>query len=150
MEQHICHKRRKRTHLDKKIFEHSESNRDDNNDSDNDVFINIDNIDKKNKYENDLTEILNNVNKLNIDPNKDLFTKIIKKIDDLEKKIETLYMVNIKIDTLKKDIDKILTEKDYIIENLKDEINDLKDQLKESKYNIDNIVSQKTIDNYYT
>ena len=150
MEQHICHKRRKRTHLDKKIFEYSESNRDDDNDFDNDVFINIDNIDKKNKYENDLTEILNNVNKLNIDPNKDLFTKIIKKIDDLEKKIETLYMVNIKIDTLKKDIDKILTEKDYIIENLKDEINDLKDQLKESKYNIDNIVSQKTIDNYYT
>lgn len=95
----------------------------------------------KDSNDEELLEILTNINKLNIDANKDLFLKIIKKIDDLSKKVDTLSMVNIKVDILKKNIDKILTEKDYIIENLRYEINDLKDQMKESK-----IDSEKDLD----
>jgi seryl-tRNA synthetase len=155
MDEHICFKRRKRSYSNESLLEYSDT------DSDEIFFdpkkrmnaidfkgINIQET-NNNKDDNDLVDLLNNINKLNIDSNKDLFTKIIKKISDLEKKVETILMVNVKIDTLKKDIDKILVEKDYVIENLKYEINDLKDQLKESKYNIDSI-TQKGINSYYS
>ena len=95
--------------------------------------------------DNDITEIINNISKLNID--NELFKKIIKKIDNLEKKVESLSLVNIKIDTLKKDIDKIMIEKDYIIDNLKIEVTELKNQLKE---NNNHIISSNNINNYYT
>lgn len=160
MDDHICFKRRKRSLSNDILLEYSDT------DSDEIFFdpkkrmnsidfkgINIQETNKnENENENDLVDLLNNINKLNIDSNKDLFTKILKRINDLEKKVETLFMVNIKIDTLKKDIDKILVEKDYVIENLKYEISDLKDQLKdqlkESKYNID-YLTHKSGDSYY-
>ena len=145
MDEHICFKRRKRSNSNEILLEYSDT------DSDEIFFdpkkrmnsidfkgINIQEIDNKNKNENenDLLDLLNNINKLNIDSNKDLFTKILNKINDLEKKVETLFMINVKIDTLKKDIDKILVEKDYVIDNLKYEITDLKDQLKDTKNDI--------------
>lgn len=39
---------------------------------------------------------------------------------------------------MQKNIDKILVEKDYVIEGLKDEINSLKNDIKETKYNNEN------------
>jgi hypothetical protein len=95
--------------------------------------------------DNNLTEILHNMDNLNINNQNDLFKKIIEKINNLEKKIETLCMVNVKIDELKKNIDKVLIEKDYVIENLSSEIIDLKSQIKEINYN--NITSN--INSYY-
>ena len=154
-EDHICFKRRKRSYSTDKILEYSDTDSDDNlfDPTTRTNSINFQGINIQqhtfNKDENDLVDLLNNINKLNIDSNKDLFTKIIKKINDLEKKVETLLMVNIKIDTLKKDIDKILVEKDYVIENLKYEIYDLKDQLRESNRNIDSI-NHKSINSYYS
>jgi len=155
IDKHICFKRRKRSYSNETLLEYSDT------DSDEILFdpkkrlnsidfkgINIQE-NNKNENENDLVDLLNNINKLNIDSNKDLFTKILKKINDLEKKVETLFMVNVKIDTLKKDIDKILVEKDYVIENLKYEITDLKDQLKDTKYDIDSI-THKNEDSYYS
>ena len=140
MTEHICFKRRKISYLE-------ESDSLEYSDSDNENKINInDEID--NKDDNSLKDILNNINKLNIDTNKYLVIKIINKIDNLEKKVDILSLVNIKIDTLKKDIDKILVEKDYIIENLKYEINDLKDQLKESKFN--DSLSQRSTNTYFS
>jgi len=152
MNEHICFKKLKRIRSNENLFDYgnniAQKQRSDsielNYSSDSSISS-----EKNNKDENDITEILNNINKLNIDNSNELFTKILKKISELEKKVETLCMVNIKIDTLKKDIDKILVEKDYVIENLKYEINDLKYQLKESKYESDSI-SCKKINDYYS
>jgi len=73
-----------------------------------------------------LDHLESEINQLKIDPNKELLTKIMDKMNNLEKKVDTLLTLNIKIDNLKRDIDKILIEKDYIIENLHYEINDMK------------------------
>jgi hypothetical protein len=160
VEENTCFKRKKRSYSNETILEYSDSDSEefvfnpknrrnviDFNGFNNSIISTANNLNSI-KDDNDLVEILSNINKLNIDSNKDLFTKIIQKIGDLEKKVETLQTVNIKIDMLKKDIDKILVEKDYVIENLKYEINDLKDQLKESNSNFDSI-THHTINNCY-
>ena len=156
MDEHICFKRRKISNSNEILLEYSDTDSDEiffdpkkRMNSINFKGINMQETNNQNENENDLLDLLNNINQLNIDSNKDLFTKILKKINDLEKKVETLFMVNIKIDTLKKDIDKILVEKDYVIENLKYEITDLKDQLKDTKYNIDSI-THKSEDSFYS
>jgi len=168
MDEYTCFKRRKRSYSNEILLEYSDTDSDEiffdpkkrmnsidfkgintqktNNKNENE---NENENENKNENENDLVDLLNNINKLNIDSNKDLFTKILKKINDLEKKVETFFMINIKIDTLKKDIDKILIEKDYVIENLKYEITDLKDQLKDTKNDID-LITHKSGDSYYS
>ena len=131
MDKHNTSKRRKISNSNEILLEYSDCDTEEN------FYISDDDKDDK-----ALVKIINNIKDLNIDTNKELFTKLIKKIDNLEKKVETLFMVNIKIDTLKKDIDKILIEKDYVIENLRYELNDLKDELKESKL-------EKNLNNYF-
>ena len=133
MDKHNTSKRRKRSNSNEILLEYSDTDID----IEENFYISDDDKDDK-----ALVKIINNIKDLNIDTNKELFTKLIKKIDNLEKKVETLFMVNIKIDTLKKDIDKILIEKDYVIENLRYELNDLKDELKESKL-------EKNLNNYF-
>jgi hypothetical protein len=167
MEDNNSFKRRKRSYSTDTILEYSDSdpeniyfdqknrtNAIDFNWLNNNIRkMNITDKTNNNEIDKDFGDILNNINKLNIDTNKDLYAKIIKKIDDLEKKVDTLSMVNVKIDSLKKHIDKIFVEKDYVIENLRYEVNDLKEQIKdkiiESSYDIDNL-SQKNIHNYYS
>lgn len=133
MDKNNTSKRRKISNSNEILLEYSYSDCD----TEENFYISDDDNDDK-----ALVKIINNIKDLNIDTNKELFTKLIKKIDNLEKKVETLFMVNIKIDTLKKDIDKILIEKDYVIENLRYELNDLKDELKETKL-------KKNLDDYF-
>jgi hypothetical protein len=171
-----CFKRRKRSYSDDILLEYSDSdsegtlfniednniednniednNIEDNNIEDNNIEdnnIEDNNIEKIYKDDNNLINTLNDFKFLKIDSNKGLFMRIIKKIDDLEKKVEILSMVNIKIDTLKKDIDKILVEKDYVIENMKYVINELEEKLKEqSKETNFDYVSNESISSYYS
>ena len=166
MEDNNSFKRRKRSYSTDTILEYSDSDPEDifnKKNRTNAIDFNWlnNNINKmnftdktnNNEIDKDFGDILNNISKLNIDTNKDLYAKIIKKIDDLEKKIDTLSIVNVKIDSLKKHMDKIFVEKDYVIENLRYEVNDLKEQIKDkiidSSYDIDNL-SQKNIHNYYS
>jgi phage-related tail protein len=81
--------------------------------------------------EADHDEIINTLNNLNINNNEILLNKILKKITVLEKKIEDIQKIYIKMDNFEKKIEKILIEKDYIIDNLRDELSELRSENKE-------------------
>ena len=81
----------------------------------------------------------------NIDIKKDdILLDLIKKINNLDSKLSEIDKINIKIDKLHKNIDYILVEKDYVISNLQDEINLLKNDLKDTSYSND-----KKINDYF-
>jgi hypothetical protein len=92
------------------------------------------------------------LNESNNSNNKILLLEMFKKIDLLEKKVDELNKINFKIDTLQKNIDKILIEKDYTIENLNNEIQDLKADIMEKKYSDEykyGNSNNKTINDYF-
>jgi peptidoglycan hydrolase CwlO-like protein len=86
-------------------------------------------------FDIDLLNIQENLINLNIDANKKMYETILKKINNLENNTNKLY---IKIEQTQQYIDKIFNEKDYVIENLREEINYLKSEIKETKYDISN------------
>lgn len=90
------------------------------------------------EFDTDLLNIQENLTDLNIDVNKKMYETILKKISNLEHKIDDANKLNIKIDKMQKYIDKIFNEKDYVIENLREEINYLKSEIKETKYEVSN------------
>jgi hypothetical protein len=94
---------------------------------------------------------LSELNELNKNNNKILLLEMFKKVDLLEKKVDELNKINLKIDTLQKNIDKILIEKDYTIENLNNEIHELKADIMEKKYSDEYKYgnSNKTINDYF-
>ena len=89
--------------------------------------------------DNDINDIndklINEFNNINFENNNALLKKIIGKIDNNTIEINKL---NLKMESFQKSVDKILIEKDYIIENLKDELNNLKNDIKNTKYSIEN------------
>ena len=119
----IFFKRRKRSDSEETLFEFLE-----------------DNI--ENNYSNKLDEVNNmikDLNDLKVDnQNKDILLEILKKINILESRFDNVNKLYNKIDIMEKNINKILVEKDYIIDGLKDEINSLKNDIKETKYNNEN------------
>lgn len=78
---------------------------------------------------NEVNNITENLNDLKFDnKSKDILLEILKKINTLENNFKSL----------EKNINRIYSEKDYIIDELKDEINILKNDIKESKLNNEN------------
>jgi uncharacterized coiled-coil protein SlyX len=65
----------------------------------------------------------------------ELILKLIKKIDKLDKKIDDFVKIEIKFNKLDEKIDKAITEKDYIIDNLKDEIFSLRNKINDFENN---------------
>jgi hypothetical protein len=120
---HICFKRRKRSDTEETVFQFLEEN-------------------IENDYNNKLDEVNNMIKDLNDlkfdNQNKDILLEILKKINILESRFDNFNKLYSKIDIMQKNIDKILIEKDYVIEGLKDEINSLKNDIKETKYNNEN------------
>jgi len=114
---HICFKRRKRSDSEETLFEFLEEN---------------------NKLD-EVNNMIKDLNDLKVDnQNKDILLEILKKINILESRFDNFNKLYSKIDIMQKNIDKILIEKDYVIEGLKDEINSLKNDIKETKYNNEN------------
>jgi hypothetical protein len=114
---HICFKRRKRSDSEETLFEFLEEN---------------------NKLD-EVNNMIKDLNDLKFDnQNKDILLEILKKINILESRFDNFNKLYSKIDIMQKNIDKILIEKDYVIEGLKDEINSLKNDIKETKYNNEN------------
>jgi hypothetical protein len=98
---------------------------------------------------NDITNIIDDISNLNIKNNNEQHLELLAKINSLEKKVDELSKVNIKIDTMQKSIDKILSEKDYVIEHLQDEIATLKDDIRESKSRGNESISSKKVNDYF-
>ena len=114
---HICFKRRKRSDTEETVFQFLEEN---------------------NKLDS-INNIIKDLNDLKVDnQNKDILLEILKKINILESRVDNINKLYNKIDIMEKNIDKILVEKDYVIDGLKDEISYLKDEIKETKYNNEN------------
>jgi hypothetical protein len=114
---HICFKRRKRSDSEETLFELLEEN---------------------NKLDS-VNNMIKDLNDLKFDnQNKDILLEILKKINILESRFDNFNKLYSKIDIMQKNIEKILVEKDYIIDGLKDEINSLKNDIKETKYNNEN------------
>jgi len=114
---HICSKRRKRSDSEETLFEFLEEN---------------------NKLD-EVNNIIKDLNDLKFDnKNKDILLEILKKINILESRSENINKLYNKIDIIEKNIDKILVEKDYVIDGLRDEINSLRNDIKETKYNNEN------------
>ena len=85
-------------------------------------------------------ELVVDLNSISINYNNmDLLLKIIKKMDKLDKKIDDFSKIEIKIEKLDNKMEKSLIEKDYIIDNLKDEIFQLRNKIND----LENISSKK-------
>jgi Zn-dependent oligopeptidase len=113
----ICFKKKKRSTSDETVFQFLEEN---------------------NKLDS-VNNIIKDLNDLKVDnQNKDILLEILKKINILESRVDNINKLYNKIDIMEKNIDKILVEKDYVIDGLKDEISYLKDDIKERKYNNEN------------
>jgi chromosome segregation ATPase len=93
--------------------------------------------------------LLLELNESNNSNNKLLLLELFKKINSLEKKVDELNKINLKMDTLQKSIDKILVEKDYTIENLNDQINELKSEIREKNYTVEDNSNKKINDYFY-
>lgn len=98
---------------------------------------------------NDISNIIDDISNLNIKNNNEQHLELLAKINSLEKKVDELSKVNIKIDTMQKSINKILSEKDYVIEHLQDEIATLKDDIRESKSYGNESISSKKVNDYF-
>ena len=99
-------------------------------------------------YQNLLSE-LNELNISNSNSNKLMLSELLKKINIIEKKVDELNKINLKVDTLQKNLDKILIEKDYTIENLYDQITDLKSEIREKNYSSEDNSNKKINDYFY-
>lgn len=86
-------------------------------------------------FSDEYEEIICDLAQLNFSSNNKMLTEIYKKISILEKKMDHFDKINIKIEALQKNIDKIFVEKDYVIDSLKDEIKGLRDEIKYSGAN---------------
>lgn len=107
--------------------------------------------DTKYKTDNETTfnfeTIINSLSELNLNQNKELISNLIKRINMFEKKFEDITKLGIKIDNMQKNIDKIFVEKDYVIDSLKDEICNLKLEMKENYEHVNNF--DKSVNNYF-
>ena len=113
----ICFKRQKRSNTEETLFQFLEEN---------------------NKLDS-INNIIKDINNLKFDnQNKDILLEILKKMNILENRFDNINKLYNKIDIMEKNIDKILVEKDYVIDGLKDEINSLRNDIKETKYNNEN------------
>lgn len=95
-------------------------------------------------------DIINNMNNIDINNNNSLLYQLNLKMEDLEKKIEHIFLVkkeennelHKKIEYLNKKIDDIFRDKEYTIDKLNEEINYLKAKINEyencPKYNNSN------------
>jgi hypothetical protein len=103
-----------------------------------------------------LNSIITNINCLNINNNNDFLLKITNiienniktnqldkiynKLNSIEKKLEKLNEIDniyIKIKSLEKQLEKISIDKDYDILNLRDKLDNISFDIKESKYNLE-------------
>lgn len=97
---------------------------------------------------NDYANIINNLNDIKLNySNKDTLLEILKKTSYIEKKMEYIDKFNIRLDYLQKTIDKYISEKDYIIESLQEEVQYLKNELKE--LNHEKKSDDKKINDYF-
>ena len=95
------------------------------------------------EYNSDYENVINDINDIKINQNMyDMLIKLSKKIDTLEKKINNfnnlenkIISLDKKIENIDKKFDNIFYEKEYIIENLKDEIIYIKSEFNENKNN---------------
>ena len=103
---------------------------------------------KRTKINSDFNEddFLESLNDLYINKNKSILSTLFNKIDKLEKKFDNIDKISIKIDKLEKNIEKMTIEKDYIIDNLKEEIKELRIEMNTNS-NSDN--SHKINDYFY-
>ena len=114
---HICFKRKKRSDTEETVFQFLEEN---------------------NRLDS-VNNMIKDLNDLKFDnQNKDILLEILKKMNILENRFDNINKLYNKIDIMEKNIDKILVEKDYVIDGLKDEINSLRNDIKETKYNNEN------------
>ena len=132
-------KKRKRSISTETLFEHlimedfnnlniNKSKSNNNNDNNNDNY----------KLLLEINEKINNIEKNIESKNLENFIQeeLNAKISKINKTaIVEFIKINTKIDQLQNKFDKILAEKDYVIEHLRDEINNLKDELKCTQYN---------------
>ena len=85
----------------------------------------------------EINEKINNIEK-NIEsknPENFIQEELNSKISNINKtSIDEFIKINIKIDQLQNKFDKILAERDYVIEHLKDKINNLKIEIKSTQY----------------
>ena len=131
-------KKRKRSISTETLFEHlimedfnnlninkSKLNNDNNNNNDNYKLL----LEINEKISN----IENNIESKNLE--NFIQEELTAKISKINKtSIVEFIKINTKIDQLQNKFDKILAEKDYVIEHLKDEINNLKDEMKSNQY----------------
>jgi uncharacterized protein (DUF4213/DUF364 family) len=95
-------------------------------------------LEENNKLDS-VNNMIKDLNDLKFDnQNKDILLEILKKINILENRFDNINKLYNKIEIMEKNIDKILVEKDYVIDGLKDEINSLRNDIKETKYNNEN------------
>jgi chromosome segregation ATPase len=106
------------------------------------------NISSSNNCNDDYEAIIHNINELNIHSNHTILKNILKKIEKLEKKFEDIDKIHSKLNDMEKNMNKILNEKDYIIENLKDEVSSLKWEIRE-KSDSDHSHSKSINDYFY-
>jgi hypothetical protein len=79
--------------------------------------------------ENELDNLVIDMNSISINYNMEILLKIIKKIENLDKKIDDFSKIEIKMEKLNNKMESALIEKDYIIDNLKDEIYQLRNKI---------------------
>ena len=96
----------------------------------------------------DELKYLNIDSKNDIDNNNKLLREILHKINNLEKKFEEVGKTNIKIDELKKNIDTSLIEKDYVIDQLKEEVLLLTCDLRDIRSD-SNILNRSSCNDYF-
>ena len=103
---------------------------------------------KRTKINSDFNEddFLESLNDLYINKNKSILSTLFNKMEKLEKKFDNIDKLSIKIDKLEKNIEKMTIEKDYIIDNLKEEIQELRIEMNTNS-NSDN--SHKINDYFY-
>jgi len=90
--------------------------------------------------------IIDNIKEINLNQsNHELMLKLIKKMTIIEKKIDDFIKIETKLEKINKKIDEISSEKDYVIDNLKDEIYNLKNHINE----IENKTEKKYSGDYF-
>ena len=103
---------------------------------------------ENNKLNNEYINLTNNLNEIKIDDScKDILLDILKKTNFINKKIEYIDKFNSNIEELNNKINKYISEKDYIIESLKEELFILNNEIKD----LNNIkkISDKKINDYF-
>ena len=107
-----------------------------------------------------LNDLLNGINNLNINNNNHLLTRIteiiennikINHIDKIYKKMEQFNDIDkiyVKLNCIEKKIDKISVDKDYDISELKEQLESLRFEIKEYKYNYE--LKRNVINDYFS